>query len=278
MRVLSATAGGTAAPGRAFDGLAERYDAVFTDSAMGQLLRQRVWRACDEVFLPGSQVLDLGAGTGADARYLAGQGLRVHALDASLAMARLTQAKVMAAGLSARVTVEARRIEDLGDLAGGALFDGALSDFGALNCVADLPALAGALARLLRPGAPLVTVVMGPFCAWELAWFAAHGQPRAALRRWPRGGRPARVAGRPLTVHYPSPRALALAFAPWFHLRRRWGLGVALPTSEAAAWVEARPRMARWLTWLEDRSAALPAAAWIADHHVTELRRSKVAA
>jgi SAM-dependent methyltransferase len=266
------------APGRAFDGLAPRYDERFTDTALGRQLRRRVWQACDEAFTPGGQLLDLGAGTGADALHFAQCGWRVHALDASLAMARQTRAKLLAAGLADRVSVEARRIEDVGDLAGGALFDGALSDFGALNCVPDLPALAGSLAPLLRSGAPLVAVVMGPICAWEVAWFAAHRQPAGLRRRWSRGGSRAQVAGQPLWLHYPSPRTLASAFAPWFRVRRTWGLGVALPPSDAADWVAARPRLARWLARLEDRSVGFSPTAWIADHHVTELLRTDVGA
>ena len=42
-------------------------------------------------------------------------------------------------------------------------FDGAYSNFAALNCVADLASLAGPLARLLRPGASCMLVVFGPW-------------------------------------------------------------------------------------------------------------------
>ena len=55
--------------------------AVFTESRLGELLRQAVWRRLDDVFRPGDRVLELDCGTGEDAVHLARRGVRVLATD-----------------------------------------------------------------------------------------------------------------------------------------------------------------------------------------------------
>src|SRR5262249_32833487 len=139
-----------------FDTLAPTYDATFTRSAVGTVLRRAVWRRLDAAFPAGSSVLELGCGTGEGAVHPASRGVSVHATDPSEAMLDVARAKAGAAG--ARVTFERLAAEDAGSLS--ATFDGAFSSFGALNCVADLSAVGRALAARLSPGAPLLVCLM----------------------------------------------------------------------------------------------------------------------
>jgi hypothetical protein len=109
-------------------------------------------------------------------------------------------------------------------------FDGALADFGVLNCVEDLGGVARALGELLRPGAMLVACVMGPLAPWEWGWFLARGRPREAFRRLAPGG--ARWRG--MRVRYPGPGRLGRVFAPGFRVRRTAALGALVPPGFAA--------------------------------------------
>src|SRR5262245_49062837 len=70
----------------AFDALAARYDAMWSESVVGRIQRESVWRAIDGVFLPGGRILDLGCGTGIDAAHLAHAGHQIHAIDLSPVM------------------------------------------------------------------------------------------------------------------------------------------------------------------------------------------------
>ena len=81
-------------------------------------------------------------------------------------------------GVDARVL----RIEDIGTLR--RTFDGAISNFGAINCVERLCDVREPLARLIRSDGHLVLCVMGRFCLWESLWFGLHGAFRKAARRW----------------------------------------------------------------------------------------------
>lgn len=263
----SSVVGGRSSP---FDGMADSYDDEFSRSLIGGLMRAAVWRRLDAAFAPGQRVLELSCGTGEDALHLAGRGVRVLATDASAGMVAVARAKVARAGLGDMVEV---RQLDMARLGGaelpGAPFDGALSNFGGLNCVADLRAVAAGLAGLLRPGAPALLCVMGPLAPWEWAWHLGRGQPGRAWRRLRPGGTP----WRGLTIRYPSIGRLRRDFRPWFRLRRAAAVGALLPPSYVEPWACRRPRLTWALARLEGRLATLPPLPWLADHYLVDLER-----
>ena len=189
--------------GAAFDQLAQTYDTVWTDSPRGRAQRDQIWREIDPLFRPGDRVLDLGCGTGEDALHLQAKGVQVHGIDASPEMARKSGAR----GISA----ELLRIEDLHQLHGP--YDGAISNFGALNCVEDLAEVGVQLARLVRPGGWVAISLMPPLCWTEIVRFQFR-----RLRR--------KVGWRGIRVWYPSSRHVLHAFAEFALVRRRslnWG-------------------------------------------------------
>jgi len=251
-----------------FDALAGSYDEEFSRTDLGLRLRHAVRRRLDAAFPPGARVLELGCGTGEDALHLAARGARVVATDASEAMVGETRRKARAAGLEGRVTARSLRFEELSgaDPALGR-FDGAFSNFGAINCAAELGPVAEALGRLLPPGAPLVLVALGRWVPWEWAWFLRRGEPAKCFRRLARNG----ASWRGLVVRYPSPGRLRLAFAPWFRQRELAPLGVLLPPSYAAPSV-GPGTMASLDRW-ERRLERIPSLAWLSDHYVLALER-----
>lgn len=257
--------------GGGFDELARTYDESFTSSVLGRRLRAAVWRRIDACFAPGGRILELGCGTGEDALHLARRGLEVVAIDRSAAMVEAARRKLERAGLADRVLLRHLSIEDWSaapESAGGP-FDGALSDFGALNCAGDLSPVARALAASVRSGGRAVLVIMGPFVPWEWAWFLARGRPREAFRRLAPGG----VAWRGLTVRYPAAGTVKGLFRDAFEPRRTVALGALLPPTYAEAWAARHPRLTSWLDRLERRAESWPPLPCLADHYLLELER-----
>jgi SAM-dependent methyltransferase len=258
-----------------FDAVAATYDAQFTETRLGRLLRQAVWETCAPYFQAGMRVLEVGAGTGEDAAWLGRRGIRVVATDASLAMVGLARAKAERHGLADRVAHYPFAAEELPSAGLEGPFDGVFSNFGALNCVEDLPAFAAWLAGQVRPGGRLVVVVMGPHCPWEILWHLGHGRPRTALRRLRRGGVVARIAGGPpFRVQYPTAASLARTFAPAFRVLAARGLGVFLPTTEAGHLVDRWPALFEALAGCERAIAHRFPFRALADHYVLVLERS----
>src|SRR2546430_1648483 len=135
----------------AFDAVAEAFDGRFGAWESVAAQRRAVRAALAQAFPPGARILEIGGGTGEDALWLARQGRDVLLTDASPSMVRIAQRKLRPYPVSKPLVVSAEQLATVSDVVHGPL-DGAFSNFAALNCVADLGAVADGLARLIRPG------------------------------------------------------------------------------------------------------------------------------
>jgi SAM-dependent methyltransferase len=241
----------------AFDHLASRYDELWTHAPVGRLQRLAVWRQAASRFRPGDRILDLGCGTGEDAAYLGAAGMSVTAIDISPEMVRIARMR----GIHAEVLA----MEEIDSSA--ARFDGALSNFGALNCVRDLDFVSRKLGNLIRPGGYALLCFMGSFCLWETAWYLIRVQRRRAWRRW-RGEDGSASLG--LTIFYPTVARMRRAFAPQFDLVGIAGIGVCVPPS----YVRGLPLPLLRLADRIDRAiATLPLIRSLSDHRLLIFRR-----
>jgi SAM-dependent methyltransferase len=262
----------------AFDRVAPRYDASFTDQQLGRWLRDVVWRELDLAFAPGDSVLDLGCGTGADARHLAERGVQVIATDASTGMLDVARQKAESAGLTGRIAFDHLDLRDAGvkdlpaALADSVPLAGAYSDFGPLNCLPERRALASSLAHAIRPGGIFIAVVMGPLCPWETLWYALHAHPRTAIRRF-RSGVRSQVGDGAVHVWYPSPRTLQAEFAPAFEHVKTLGVGIVLPPSDLGHLIPRAPRLFAAANWLDERLRIHRPFTWLNDHYLVVFRR-----
>jgi ubiquinone/menaquinone biosynthesis C-methylase UbiE len=260
----------------AFDSIADVFDERFGAWASVAAQRRTVHRALLRAFPVGSSLIELGGGTGDDAIFLAAHGRHVLLTDGSPTMVARATEKVRATGWAHRIDTQQITLEDLERLAdahaGAPPFDGAYSNFAAVNCVRDLTPVAHALARLLRPGASALLVVFGRWAANEILLQLLRGDPRTAFRRWSHGDVPARVGGQEFRVWYPSPRQIERACAPFFDLVRTLGVGVFVPPSAAEPMISRYPRLLALLERL-DRLFGVPLA-FLGDHVLVHLVRT----
>jgi ubiquinone/menaquinone biosynthesis C-methylase UbiE len=257
-----------------FDAVAVRYDETFTASKIGQAQRAAVWSELRKTFRPGDCALEIGCGTGIDACFLAERGVRVIACDSSSQMIAVATRRILESGQRKLIRPLLLRAEDLGTLPTEELFDGALSNFGALNCVEDLRRLAQDLAKLLKPGATALLCWMGPYCLWEMIWYLAQGNRDKAFRRLNRDGVTARIADGPFVrVHYPPVRLLARVFAPEFRFQSFKGIGVAVPPSYVENWAQHHPRLLHLCERADQYLGRCPGIRTLADHVLLRFQR-----
>lgn len=269
-----AVMGAQGAAALAFDAVAPAFDERFGAWASVAAQRRAVRSALLQTLPQRCRILELGGGTGEDAAFLASHGYDLLLTDPSPAMVSVARAKLGPLGAHAEVAA-AEKMDGFASRylsAGGALFDGAFSNFAPLNCVIDLRPVAHGLARLLKPGAPALLVLFGTFCPGEIATELLRKRPGQALRRCKRGAVSARLAKHEFQIVYHRRAALRQAFQPWFTLERRIGIGIAVPPSAAEPWISAHPRL---LAAMESFDGLLsrPLAA-LGDHVLYQFRRT----
>lgn len=256
---------------QAFDALAPSYDTDFTSSLIARYLREQVHDRLLQHFHAGDHVLELGCGTGEDARFLAQQGVRVTATDSSEAMLAAARAK-----LADNPLVQVERLDLQGLSASSyqpSVFAGVFSNFGAVNCLSEWRTLAAWLNECIQPGGIVGLGVMSPLCLWEPLWHGLHGNLATATRRWKRQGATFNTNGSPITIHYPTIRRLQRDFSEWFTCTAVRPLGVFLPPSDVYGAIEKRPRLLGMLMGLEQHFGHWTVLAPFADHYWIEFKR-----
>ncbi len=240
----------------AFSLTAEKYDAFATDHPHLARMRQKVYRHLARFVPAGGKILELNAGTGTDAVYLAQQGYSVHATDIAPGMLARLQDKIERLGLSERLTYQKCSFTDLEAVQGGP-YDAVFSDLGGLNCIPDLTPVIQALPGVLRPGGTVTWVLMPPVCLWELGLIFT-GQFRLALRRLAPQGTRAHLEGRYFTVYYFTPKQVRSWFGRGYQFLALEGLSVITPTAESKNLARQHPRLYRLLSWFDDRLSPRP--------------------
>jgi SAM-dependent methyltransferase len=155
---------GDASSLRGFDATAARYDADTQANRVLVHLRARLFQQLRTAFPPGSKLIEIGSGTGAEAARLASErGCRIALVDVSPRLLERAAAKVRAArpeGLLGAHLLAAGSVGDLVTLYGRAFFDGAYSSLGPLNCEPSLAPVADGVAALVRTGGVVVLSIM----------------------------------------------------------------------------------------------------------------------
>jgi ubiquinone/menaquinone biosynthesis C-methylase UbiE len=241
---------------RGFSAKALVYDDYGADHPVILWARAQVREHLTSLVPPGSAVLELAAGTGADAVYLAERGYRVHATDLAEGMVAQCRRKIAAHGLAGRMTAQRLSFTELERVEGGP-YDLVFSNFGGLNCVPDLGAMTRGLPHVLKPGGFVALVIMPPLCPWELLQ-ALRGDVRTAFRRLHPGGVMARVASAHFKTYYFRPGQVWRALGAGYRRVGVRGLSLFSPPSYLERFSRAHPKLFRRLTRLDERFAGLP--------------------
>ncbi len=252
-----------------FDLLAQTYDQNFALTAVGQFQREQVWHQLADLWPQNAHLLELGCGTGIDAQYLAERGFRVLATDISAGM--LIEAERRCADFP-QVSFKVLDASDLGQVQES--FDGAFSNFAAINCVLDLPHFAEQLAPKIRSGGKIALCFFGRTCAWEIITSLLAGKPKRAFRRWRSGIIAAGIGqGETITVCYYSSPEIQRTFAPWFVLEKTVGIGFLVPPLYLQTLVTRWPRFFHFFNAVDEKIGHFWPVNQLSDHLLVILRR-----
>lgn len=239
-----------------FSRKAEIYDAYCEHHPVIRWARALIRTEVMRNLPPGGSILELNAGTGADAAYFVQRGYRVHATDLARGMIAAIQNKINALDGGARFTAQQLSFTEL-DRCESAPFDLVFSNFGGLNCIPDLRAVTHHLRLALKPGGYVVWAVMPPVCPWELVQ-ALRGKFRVAARRLNPNGVLANIEGARVPTWYFTPRHVRRAFPPGFRLVRQRALSLFCPPSFMERFPLRFPRLTRCLMCLDERLGIHP--------------------
>ena len=176
----------------------------------------------------GSSILELNAGTGVDAVFLAEHGYRVYATDISEVMIDILKAKGKSKKAKISIKAEAMSFDEISNIKENN-FDAVVSNFGGLNCINDFSKLSVDLAAKLKPNGLFIAVVMNKICPWEIFYYIITLKFGEAFRRFKKHGIMAELNGEKVLTYYFTPGEFTAAFSRNFTKVKLFSLGLKTP-------------------------------------------------
>jgi ubiquinone/menaquinone biosynthesis C-methylase UbiE len=257
----------------AFTGQSAIFDQLYATNGIVAYKRERVRQFLLKYLRPGSRILELNAGTGDDAIFLAKQGHHVHATDISTGMQARLKEKVLSQGMNAFVSQELCSFTSLERLTDKGPFDCIFSNFAGLNCTGDLQKVLASFDFLLKPGGIVVLVVLSRFCLWETLLMFRGKFKTASRRFFSSGGRTAKIDGAFFTCWYYSPGFIRRALKKEFELKELEGLCTIVPPSYIENFPEKFPGLYAWLCRMENRLKGRWPWKYIGDYYIISLQK-----
>jgi ubiquinone/menaquinone biosynthesis C-methylase UbiE len=236
----------------AYNRNADKYDEFIENNPNLMRMRERVYRFITARLPKGSRILDLACGTGTDAVWFAQHGYSVHGADISGEMLERAEKKAKELNLQDRLSFEHISYTELKTTKAGT-FDLTFSNFGGLNCVADLALVAESVRPLLNPNSRVIWALMPPFCLWESAMLL-RGKFHLATRRFA-GHSTVFKEGLNYPVYYYTPRQITQAWGKDFYLESIEALSVITPPATNKDFAVKRPGLFDTLSRLDDSLA-----------------------
>jgi ubiquinone/menaquinone biosynthesis C-methylase UbiE len=259
-----------------FDHIATQYDATFTNTAIGQLQRKRVWNYVERIIpeLGGLEILELNCGTGEDAILFSEKGFNIVATDVSSQMLKVTQEKAARFSMQHRISSQYLNLENIDETIFNKKFDLVFSNFGGLNCIdpASLKTLLQKIPALLTPNGRFVAVIMPRFCLWETFYFIIKLQFSKAFRRWTSKEVMADLDGAKLKIWYHQPIQVKKASSSHFKTINVLPIGLALPPSYLESFFVRKPRLLNFLNRVEGVFSNSSILSSLADHYIIDLK------
>jgi ubiquinone/menaquinone biosynthesis C-methylase UbiE len=211
-----------------FNKIAEQYDEHDHANEILQWMRCIVHGVYLKYFKEGDNMLELNCGTGDDAFFLAGKGMKVFATDISQEMIKIVQNKAKNTGFKGQLDTCVLSFDEI-DSIGKVDFHGVISNFGGLNCINNFDKLEKDLSEKLIPGGKFIAVVMNRFCLWEILYYLMKLDLKNAFRRFSKKGIEADLDGEKVKTFYYTPKEFGKRFSRHFEIEKIYSLGYFTP-------------------------------------------------
>lgn len=220
----------------------------------------------------GGNILELNAGTGLDAVFLAEQGYNVFATDISDAMIEEIQSKVKKQKAKISIKAEAMSFDEISGIKENN-FDAVVSNFGGLNCTNDFSKLSNDLAAKLKPSGLFIAVVMNKFCPWEIFYYIITLKFGEAFRRFKKQGIMAELNGEKVLTYYFTPGEFTAAFSRNFTKVKLFSLGLKTPPPYLLGiYNRLKPLVKLWMK-LDEIFMGLPILNQMGDHFIIVMKK-----
>lgn len=253
---------------KAFSIVADFYDEKFCSLPHVADLRDRVVAIVANMVIPGGRILDLGCGTGLDARHLAEMGFRVIAADPSNGMLCVAKRRCNGSSVSLLQIPEAS-LAPFREQA----FDGILSNFGALNCVPDIARTLSDAHDVMRENGVFVLCLINRISLFEIVASLRLGKLGHAFRRLKTSG-VAPVGSASIRLWYHRVRTVKHAAKGKFSIESLFGLNILTPPPSYERAYRERRSLINHLARFERHIEKLPVISTLGDHVVMVLRKN----
>ncbi len=179
-------------------------------------------------FKAGNELLELNAGTGIDALFLAFGGIRVFATDISDKMIEIIKEKVKREKVENLVKAKLCSFDEINSIRKNN-FDGIISNFGGLNCINDFNKLGKDLSLKIKQGGKFIAVVMNKICPWEIFYYAMRFDFKNVFRRAKEEGIEAALGNELVKTYYFTPAQFGGFFEKQFRVKKIYTLGLFTP-------------------------------------------------
>jgi ubiquinone/menaquinone biosynthesis C-methylase UbiE len=212
----------------AFDSSAKTFDEEDLKNPVLQWMRSVIYGIYLNNFKKGDRLLELNSGTGIDAVFLAGRGIKVCATDISPKMIEMLEEKVKSMGLNGEIKYAVKSFDQISEVEEDN-FDGIISNFGGLNCTGNFSKLSNDLCAKLKPGGKIIAAVINKFCLWEIFFYLLKLKPKTAFRRLSKKGIEANLNGGRIRTFYFTPKEFAGFFEQEFKVEKIYSHGCFTP-------------------------------------------------
>jgi ubiquinone/menaquinone biosynthesis C-methylase UbiE len=219
-----------------------------------------------------SNILELNAGTGVDALFLADKGYKIHATDISGEMINVLMSNAKIQMSNGKIKADVKSFDEISQIS-ETNFDAVISNFGGLNCINDFQKLSNDISDKLKPNGLFIAVVMNKICPWEIFYYIITLKFSEAFRRFNANGIMAELNGEKVLTYYYTPGEFTQAFSENFKKVKVYCLGNYTPPPYLLGiYSKLKPLVKLWMKF-DEIFMGLPLYNLFGDHFIIIMKK-----